>query len=137
MPSFLISKTSKMLIFLFISNSYVNLTFFWKVLSIIKTWSIDINFIAAMVSLTYHFHGVMYSINCRSSVLSNSTINFQAIIGPKGDLIAAPSHCWYTSFLNVTFTYFVHKSNTFWSFDVGIYFILIINSSKYNINSKI
>ena len=75
--------------------------FLWKVLSIFKTWSIDVNFIVAIVSSTYLFHGVMYSINLGSSVLSNSSINIPAITGPKGDSIATPSHCWYISLLNV------------------------------------
>ena len=46
-----------------------------------------------MVSSTYRFRGVIYSVNLGSNVLSNSTINTPAITGTKGDPIATPSHC--------------------------------------------
>ena len=114
---FLICKTSKKLILLFISNSNVNLMFLWKVLSIIKTWFIDANFIVAIVSSTYRFHGVMYSIDLGSSVLSNLTINIPVIISLSGDYIATPLHCWYISLLNKRCTFFVHERNSSFIFN--------------------
>ena len=104
--------------------------FLWKVLSIIKTWSIDVNCTVAMVSSTYRFHGVIYSVNLGSSVLSNSTINIPAITGPKGDPIATPSHCWCISLLNVKCTFFVHESNSSFISDLLMLVCILFSYSK-------
>ena len=53
-----------------------------------KTCSIDSSFMQEMVSSTYLFHGLIYSLKIDNVLLYNSAINIPASTGPNGKPIA-------------------------------------------------